>query len=343
MKGLYHNLTGLGGAKKGDEVDAFGDQHIADLDGARGAAVTADASVAQCLKTSLVLAEHLEDEWHGVNEIRGAVAGGLGDEVRLRGARVDVEAATMHEVSPGDGASETVVDGSRAQSIVRHVVGDDGHVSLVSVASKSERSKTESGQCGVLRCCRSADDLLTSRNRASGSRYYRWSACFDLVCLRCLVRAEYERLGGRCLDEVHDGRDRIVRRNEHDTVSKPHERHLRDQMVEARLCEERDVTAGIVLASDRDVLGVVGSGCTDAAVELGSSNVLPFEGLGRLDVRDANLVAHHVDERVDERIEALSALERGQEALTVGDEWNGHWYDGLKDCGLDEEAGCKAS
>lgn len=129
-------MAELGGTKEGDEVDAFGDQHVADLDRARSATVAADASIAQCFQASLVLAEHLEDKGHGVNEVRGAVAGGLGNKVRLRGARVDVEAAAMHEMSPGDGASETVVDGSRAQSIVRHKVGDDGHVSLVSGASK---------------------------------------------------------------------------------------------------------------------------------------------------------------------------------------------------------------
>ena len=138
-----HDLTELGGAKEGDEIDAFGNQHIADLDGTGGATVAADLSVAQRLEAGFVLAEHLEDKGHSIDEVGVAVASGLGDEVRLNGARVDVDAAAVKEVPPGVGASEAMVDWSRVESIVRHEIGHEDNVRLVPDANDGKEWKSK--------------------------------------------------------------------------------------------------------------------------------------------------------------------------------------------------------
>lgn len=146
----------------------------------------------------------------------------------------------------------------------------------------------------------------------------------SLLCFTLLLRAANESHRAGCLDKVDDGRDRVVGRDENDAISETHESDLGHQQIEARVGKEADLFAGLILVPDSDALGVVGSGGANGSVEISTRDVLPLEGFGRLDVRDAHLIVQRFDDIVDEGVGAPSSLEGSEQARAVGDGRDSH-------------------
>ncbi len=76
----------------------------------------------------------------------------------------------------------------------------------------------------------------------------------------------------------HSGH-RVVGRDENDAVTETNQSDLRNQQIETRIRENTDLSAKLILVSDTDSFGIVGSSGSNASIEVGPGDVLPLKRL----------------------------------------------------------------